>query len=141
MLRPTDFSWRFPADSISQKYEIEQCAVNLMILLADTGNAWRDVTEDEYLSFVKNYNGSNMFLSDNDWVHRFFDDAKIHCRSAESASKFSPDWSLTLPAKKKLKIVWNCSDYVDHIHKTKFGAWFCGRKQYYTKVIKTHFQI
>lgn len=140
MLRPTDFSWRFPVNSVSQKYEIEQCAANLMILLADTGNAWRNVTEDEYLSFVKNYSGNNMFLSDNDWVHRLFDDAKIHCRSAESALKFSPDWSLTLPAKKKLKIVWTCSDYVDHIHKTKFGAWFCGRKQYYSEAIKAHFQ-
>lgn len=139
MLRPTDFSWRFPVNSVSQKYEIEQCAANLMILLADTGNAWRDVTEDEYLSFVKNYSGNNMFLSDNDWVHRFFDDAKIHCRSAESASKFSPDWNLTLP-KKRLKIVWTCSDYIDHIHKTKFGAWFCGRKQYYSEAIKVHFQ-
>ena len=99
MLRPTDFSWRFPVDSISQKYEIEQCTINLMILLADTGNVWHDVTKEEYLSFVKNYNGNNMFLSDNDWVHRFFDDAKRHCCSAESASKFCPGWNLTLPKK------------------------------------------
>lgn len=37
--------------------------------------------------------------------------------------------------KRKIKISWTCSDYVDHIHKTKFGAWFCGRKQYVLKRI------
>ena len=35
--------------------------------------------------------------------------------------------------KKKLSIVWSCSDWVHHEHKTWWGAWLCGRWQRLTK--------
>ena len=32
--------------------------------------------------------------------------------------------------KQKIKMVWTCSDYINHEHKYKFTAWLCGRIQY-----------
>jgi hypothetical protein len=31
--------------------------------------------------------------------------------------------------KKKVRIRWTCSDFVHHEHRTKLGAWICGRFQ------------
>lgn len=30
-----------------------------------------------------------------------------------------------------MKVVWSCSDTAHHEHKTKIGAWLCGRYQYF----------
>lgn len=32
-------------------------------------------------------------------------------------------------SKRKIRIVWSCSDFVHHEHRTKGGAWLCGRVQ------------
>ena len=35
--------------------------------------------------------------------------------------------------KRKIKLIWTCSDYVYHEHKYQFTAWACGRIQYFFK--------
>lgn len=42
------------------------------------------------------------------------------------------DNTIPLPdiKKRKIKIVWSCSDYCHHEHKYKWTAYLCGRVQY-----------
>ena len=41
-----------------------------------------------------------------------------------------PETGFDLPkVKQKIKMVWTCSDYINHEHKYKFTAWLCGRGQ------------
>jgi hypothetical protein len=43
--------------------------------------------------------------------------------------------------KKKIKIVWSCSDHKHHEHKYKFTAYLCGRLQYVFAKLKNGFCV
>ena len=43
--------------------------------------------------------------------------------------------------KKKIKIVWSCSDYKHHEHKYKLTAYLCGRLQYVLAKLKNGFCV
>lgn len=43
--------------------------------------------------------------------------------------------------KKKIKIVWSCSDYKNHEHKYKYAAYLCGRLQRVLEKLKNGFHI
>lgn len=37
--------------------------------------------------------------------------------------------------KRKVNVFWTCSDFVHHEHRTRLGAWLCGRWQSIVKMI------
>lgn len=82
---PGDFA-TFPYDSVTQNTEHEVIARNIMIILARTGNIWRNLSWEEYVQErIKDggycYNEKSMF-----------DKVVGYCVSEDAARLFSPSW-------------------------------------------------
>ena len=93
-LKPSDFT-EFPCDSVFQKSEAEQVAVNVMVILKRTGDQWRKLPWSEYKAERK---------KDRDFgegEREYFDRVVGHTASPVDAIGFSPTW--TKAAKRKTK--------------------------------------
>ena len=83
---PEDFRKIHPFDSAVQKTECEIVARNIMSILSRTGNTFRKLDYDEYVSErLEDGNFSPVEA-------RYFDDVIGYCKSADTAELFSSAW-------------------------------------------------
>jgi len=85
MKKPSDFC-TFPSDSIVNKREAEQVAVNIMVILKRRGDSWSILTWKKY----KEERKKDGNFTESERGH--FYQVKDYCVSSESACKFSPVW-------------------------------------------------
>ncbi len=85
-MKPSDFTV-FPSDSIFHNTETEDIALNIMAILARTGDTFRNLGWDEYKAerqvdghFTENERG-------------YFDNVIGYCVSSDTAVRFSPMWA------------------------------------------------
>jgi len=88
-MNPSDFSKIKPWNSIFHKSEAETIALNIMKILARTGNKFRELSYEEYeKERIKDGNYA-------DWAEKpYFEMVIKYCSSAEMAKKFSLDWKI-----------------------------------------------
>ena len=85
-LTPKDFATIFPLRSRFGKAEAEMVALNIMVILARTGNIWRKLEWNEYTrERVKD--GA---LTDSDQY--YFEKVVEHTQSPIMAERFSAEW-------------------------------------------------
>lgn len=85
-MKPSDFKRQHPYGSVLRKSECETVARNIMIILTRTGDAFRDLTWEEYEAERKKdgkFHGSEK---------GYFDIVKPYCASADTAIAFCPNW-------------------------------------------------
>ena len=84
-LKPSDFR-KDPMGSVTRKSECEDIARNIMVILARTGDVFRKLPYEEYVSErKKDGNFSSIEKS-------YFDKVIDYCISEDSAKLFSPVW-------------------------------------------------
>ena len=96
MNNPSDFI-KWPWSSVFANSEHEQVAANIMIILKRTGDEWRELSWDEYLSErqkdgggnTRNYSSSHGYLSEQTCFHK----VQPYTVSPEKAAEFSPTWN------------------------------------------------
>ena len=84
-MQPSDFT-NYPWNSVIQKSESEYIAMNIMVILARTGDQWRDLTHVEYR--VERRKDGNYTASE----ESYFDQVIRYCKSPDTAALFSPEW-------------------------------------------------
>mgnify|MGYP006908356553 CR=1 FL=1 len=84
-LKPSDFLDR-PFDSVLKKLEAEIVARNIMAIMNRTGNNWRRLSWDEYVSERKK--DGNFALSEKE----YFENVIEFCTTPENAILFSRHW-------------------------------------------------
>ena len=84
--KPGDYT-KFPSDSVLKKWECGRVAVNIMVILKRTGNEFRGLSYEEY----KTERLKDGEYSDGE--KPYFNKAIEHCKNAETASAFSPNWA------------------------------------------------
>lgn len=85
-MTPKDFMV-YPFDSVLHKMEPETVAQNIMVILARTGNIFRDITWEEY-SAERIKDGGFSQLERN-----WFDKVVRYCKSEDTARMFSAEWN------------------------------------------------
>lgn len=80
MVRPSDFIDTFPYLSVLGKYEAEEAALNIMKVLARTGDCWRALTWEEYAKET----GST--------YDKYFMMALEYCANELNAASFASSW-------------------------------------------------
>ena len=88
-MKPSDFKTH-PHFSITRKHEYEAFVLNIMRILARTGNKFRKLTLDEYIKERKKED-IDCFIKYYEKVH--FDHFSEYCTSAEKAIEFCSDWA------------------------------------------------
>jgi hypothetical protein len=84
-LKPSDFTIH-PYSSILKKSEAETIAVNIMVILKRTGNAFRPLSYDEYKAErLKDGNYT-------DAEEYYFKQVIPYCKNADTAQLFCPKW-------------------------------------------------
>lgn len=76
----------YPWDSVLQKSECETIARNIMIILKQTGDIFRDLKWGEYKKERLKDGGFTQSEKE------YFDQAIPHCKSADTARNFSKVW-------------------------------------------------
>lgn len=112
-LKPSDFKSVFPWSSVLGKSEPEQVALNIMIILARTGNEFRPLTWDEYMQERIKDGGTDAgahFLNDE---KKYFDEIIEYFQSAATARLFSPKWKKVQPAEEDIIINLDCDDHIN----------------------------
>ena len=84
MSRPSDFAKVFPCMSVFGKAEAESVAQNIMKVLENTGDTFRELCWGEY---VKEKEGK--INSDDRW---FFKEVVKYCETEEAAREFAVVW-------------------------------------------------
>jgi hypothetical protein len=85
--KPSDFT-NYPYSSVEQNTEREIIACNIMKILSRTGNTWRELTLEEYIT-ERNKDSTKY----NQVEKELFLCMKYWCKSAEEAKKFSKEWN------------------------------------------------
>jgi len=86
MLKPNSFT-KHPFDSVSQSYNSEVIARNIMIILSKTGNEWRRLTYQEYKCYR---------LKEGNWTPAeslYFEEVLPHTTSPGEAINFCKTWA------------------------------------------------
>ena len=84
-LKPSNFT-NNPMDSVFRKSEAETIAVNIMVILKRTGNAFRPLSYDEYKAErLKDGNYT-------DAEEYYFKQVIPYCKNADTAQLFCPKW-------------------------------------------------
>lgn len=91
-MKPSDFT-NFPCSSVLRKCEAEQVAVNIMLILARTGDIFRDLSLEEY---IKERNKDKDKYSNGE--EKYFRQVLPYCKSADTAILFSTAWQKTVQA-------------------------------------------
>jgi len=86
--RPSNYT-SHPTDSASQKSETETIARNIMIILKQAGNEFRDLPFEEYVTARMGHGASEREARNE---KRYFDKAIPHCLSSDLADKFCRNW-------------------------------------------------
>ncbi len=86
-LTPRDFIAKIPAHSVLVQKGFEIVGHNIMIILARTGNKFRDLSWDEYV--IQRKKEGNF----KDAEKEYFIEVSGYCKSAESAFLFSREWA------------------------------------------------
>lgn len=84
-MNPSNFI-EHPYDSILRNLEAETIARNIMVIMKRTGDKFRELTWEEYK--VQRLNDGNFSTSE----QFYFDKVVEYCKSAHSATLFSPTW-------------------------------------------------
>lgn len=84
-MKPSVFAI-YPWGSVLQKQEYEQIARNIMVILGRTGDAFRELTWEEY----KKERLTEKNFTENE--KHYFDTVLTYCENEERAMTFSPDW-------------------------------------------------
>lgn len=91
ILKPSDYYLVYPTSSRFKDGQCEIVAENIMIILQRTGDAFRELTWDEYAAER---------IKDTDFTQEekiYFNKVKRYCASAEKASTFSSEWKNIKP--------------------------------------------
>jgi hypothetical protein len=88
-MKPSNYM-KHPYDSVFQNNESETIARNIMVILARTGNTWRDLTWDEYATERQKDGGSVLY------EYSLFNKVIGYCKSPDTAKLFSPAWKFTI---------------------------------------------
>ncbi len=96
-MSPSKIKGIFPIDSITQNNESEVVAKNIMIILARTGDTFRELSIEEYkkernLDYELNSSAQTVGLKE----ISVFDKVKDVANSIENASRFCKDWKSAL---------------------------------------------
>lgn len=108
MRKPSDFNYH-PFSSVFQNTEHEIVARNVIVILKNTGDQWRNVTIQEYEEYRKK--DGNYSISEK----RYFEDVIPYLNSADKAELFSPSWKT--------------QDYI--VYKRNNGKAYVVEKHYY----------
>lgn len=84
-MTPSNFT-KYPWDSTLQQAESEVIAKNVMLILKRTGDKFRDLPWEEYVTERKK--DGNFTESEK----QYFDKVISYCKSADTARLFSPGW-------------------------------------------------
>ena len=85
---PSDFL-QHPFNSILKDLKYERAARNVMVILARTSDAWRDLSWEEYVKeHQKDVDELSLILAEKG----YFDIVTPFCKTAELAKKFCPTW-------------------------------------------------
>lgn len=84
-LKPSDFTY-WPKQSKYWKMEPESVAENIMVILARTGDVFRDITFEEYRA--ERLKDERFHKAEKD----YFNQVVYYCSSSIIASGFSPVW-------------------------------------------------
>lgn len=85
-MKPSNFT-SFPNDSVLHNYELEEVALNIMIILSRTGDTFRTLTWWEYRA-ERQVDGHFT-----EGEHDYFDKVIAYCHSQETAALFSSVWA------------------------------------------------
>ena len=85
-MNPSNFTI-FPSDSVLRNYESEKIAHNIMVILARTGNTFRDLTWWEYRAERQ----ADGHFTESERI--YFDRVIGYCHSQETAILFSSVWA------------------------------------------------
>lgn len=88
-LTPKDFATRSPMASVLGKAEAETVARNIMVILARTGNEWRQLGWNEY-ERERNQDGNFDAVAEK----HYFDRVIIYTESPIVARVFAPGWKI-----------------------------------------------
>lgn len=86
MSKPSDFIKTFPMDSITQSWESERVALNIMVILSRTGDQFRELTWEEYKE--EREKGDEF----SGLEKRHFDGVIDYFKSADTVVLFSESW-------------------------------------------------
>ncbi|PID34886.1 MAG: hypothetical protein CR971_00920 [candidate division SR1 bacterium] len=86
--KPSDFSKIRPWSSIFQNVECETIALNIVGILARTGDEWRELKWEEY---KEEREKEGVSLSSK---HEYFEAISEYCSTYKTARLFSPDWKI-----------------------------------------------
>lgn len=88
-MTPRDFMRIDPMDSVAQNSDAEDVARNIMVILARTGNVWRNLSWEEYES-ERAVDGKFAARRERHYFNHVID----YCESEQTARVFSPAWKL-----------------------------------------------
>jgi len=89
-MKPSNFM-EHPFSSVLKNNESETIARNIMVILERTGDAFRELTWDEYKE--QRFNDGNF----SERERSYFDKVVGYCVSAQTAILFSPTWKAMKP--------------------------------------------
>lgn len=90
-MKPSNFK-TWPWSCVFQNAEREQVALNIITILARTGNEWREMLWPEYLAERIKDGGGNTSHNQHTEQDCFYDVAP-YTVSAKAAATFSPTWA------------------------------------------------
>ena len=90
-MKPSDFQIH-PWDSVTQDSGSETVALNIMVILYRTGNAFRDLTWDEYKEERQKDGNFSEFEKSK------FNNVIPYLKNADTARLFSKDWASIKPS-------------------------------------------
>jgi len=86
-MKPSDFQNQFPGNSFFSNNEHETVAQNIIVILARTGDTWREISWKEYVKErVKDGKSEYSFEG------KLFDKVVDYCISEDGVRSFSPFW-------------------------------------------------
>jgi hypothetical protein len=94
-IRPSDFTCIFPTQSKGKDPLCEAVILNIMIILARTGDTFRELPFSEYKQRRKTDGGYTKIEK------KLFPKVIGYCSSAEKAAEFSPAWERIVEGKKE----------------------------------------
>ena len=85
-MNPSNFT-DHPCGSVFKKFEAENVARNIMVILKRTGDIFRSLSWEEYKK--ERMNDGNFSNAEK----RFFKKVIVYCNSEETAKLFAPNWA------------------------------------------------
>lgn len=87
-MKPSDIKNIHPWNSVKQKSEYETVARNIVIILAKTGDEWRELTYEEYEKY--RLTDGNYSLGEK----KYFNEVVGFCSAPSNARLFSESWNI-----------------------------------------------